>query len=95
MAGNNTRISRVQNSWRVRVHGHKAQFFADVTYGGKQQSLKAARVWRDRHWDGRERRLKLTPADRRAIRKSTEYYKDVAERYGIAPNYVHQIRRGG
>jgi len=88
------RISRVGNSWRVRVFGYRPEFFADSKYGGKGSALEAARAWRDEHWDGVDRVQKLTPRQRAAIRRSKEHYKVVAERYGISPTYVHQIRRG-
>lgn len=90
----NARISRVYNSWRVRVFGHRPQFFADRNYGGTEAALEAARAWRDEHWDGTDRSQKLTPRQRAAIRRSTEHYQKVADRYGISPTYVHQIRRG-
>lgn len=93
MKNPNTRISRVNKSWRVRVFGHAPKFFADRHYDGKEKALAAARAWRDANWDGIDRTKKLTDAERRAIRESTEHYKDVAARYGIAPNYVHQLRR--
>lgn len=100
MAKPNARISRVHGSWRVRVYGYAPQFFADSTYGdgshpaySKQASLHAARAWRDAHWDGTDRSKKLTPRERTAIRNSKEHYTIVAEKYGISPNYVHQIRR--
>lgn len=88
------RISRVNNSWRVRVHGHRPKFFADSNYGGEQAALDAALAWRDEHWDGSDLNQKLTPRQRAAIRRSKEHYIKVAERYGISPTYVHQIRRG-
>ncbi|MCK9513697.1 MAG: hypothetical protein M0R28_21070 [Pigmentiphaga sp.] len=94
MSNPNARISRVNNSWRVRVFGHAPQFFADSEYGGTEQAIVAARAWRDQHWDGVDRSRKLTPAQREEISKSTEHYKAIADRYGIAPNYVHQLRRG-
>ena len=89
----NARISRVHRSWRVRVFGHRPRFFADVDHGGRSAALRAARAWRDKVWDGRHRGVKLTRAERSAIRKSTEHYKIVAQRYGISPNYVHKLRR--
>lgn len=89
----NARITRVHRSWRVRVFGHPPQFFADSKYGGTDAALRAAREWRDAHWDGSNRSVKLTPEQRREIRESEEHYLDVAERYGIHPNYVHQLRR--
>lgn len=92
--GSNARISRVNNSWRVRVFGYRPEFFADSKYGGTEAALEAARTWRDERWDGTDRNVKLTPEQREAIRQSDEHYKDVAERYGISPTYVHQIRRG-
>jgi hypothetical protein len=92
--GSNARISRVNNSWRVRVFGHPPEFFADSKYGGREAALRAARAWRDERWDGEDRSRKLTPRQRAAIRRSKAHYKEVAERYGISPTYVHQIRRG-
>lgn len=89
----NARISRMHNSWRVRVFGHPTQYFADSSYGGTEAALEAARAWRDERWDGQDRFRKLTPAQVREIQNSDENYKLVAERYGIAPNYVHQLRR--
>lgn len=89
------RISRVHNSWRVRLHGYPSQYFAFSRHGGKQAALEAAREWRDQRWDGRSRRTKLTPEQRREVVESRENYRVVAERYGIAPNYVHQLRREG
>jgi len=90
-----THITRTGNSWRVRVPGFPAQSFADSKYGGQALSLSAARRWRDERWDGRDRRSKLTPRDRAVIRRSKTHYVEVAERYGITPNYVHELRRGG
>ena len=90
----NARISRVHSSWRVRVFGLRPRFFADRNHGGRVGALRAARAWRDAHWDGRHRGRKLTRAERHAIRKSTAHYKLVAKQYGITPNYVHKIRRG-
>lgn len=92
--GPNARISRVNNSWRVRVFGHRPKFFADSKYGGTREALEAARAWRDEHWDGVDRAQKLTPRQRAAIRRSKQHYLEVAEKYGISPTYVHQIRRG-
>lgn len=96
----NARISRVHGSWRVRVYGYAPKFFADRNYGdgshpaySKANALLAARAWRDARWDGQDRGRKLTPAERNAIRRSKEHYESVAEKYGISPNYVHQIRR--
>jgi hypothetical protein len=88
------RITRVHTSWRVRVPGHPATFFADGAYGGEQESLAAAAAWRDARWDGTDCRRKLTPRQRAAIRRSTRSYKEIAEKYAISPNYVHQLRRG-
>lgn len=88
----NARISRVHGSWRVRVSGYTPKFFADSAYGGEQKALAAARKWRDTYWDGVDGNRKLTPAERRAISRSTEHYLEVAARYGITPNYVHRIR---
>lgn len=93
MSNPNARISRVHHSWRVRVLGHAPQFFADRNYGGAEQALNAARAWRDERWDGEDRSKKLTEAQRAQISMSTAHYKIIAERYGIAPNYVHQLRR--
>lgn len=93
MAASNARISRVHNSWRVRVFGHQPKFFSDTAYGGSPASLRAARTWRDRVWDGKKRGVKLTPRERREVRNSSEHYKIVAEMYGIHPNYVHKLRR--
>ena len=90
----NARISRVHSSWRVRVFGHRPEFFADSKYGGTEAALEAARAWRDERWDGTDRGQKLTARQRAAIRRSKEHYQKVAERYGISPFYVHQIRRG-
>jgi hypothetical protein len=89
----NARISRVYKSWRVRVFGQRPQFFADSRYGGTEAALSAARAWRDKHWNGQDLRRKLTDHEREAIRKSKERYADVAERYGISPNYVHKLRK--
>lgn len=89
----NARISRVHGSWRVRVFGYPPKFFADSTWGGKLKALQAAREWRDKHWDGMDHNRKLTKAQRNAIRRSKDHYADVAERYGISANYVHQLRR--
>lgn len=86
------RISRVNNSWRVRVSGYRPKFFADSKYGGTEAALEAARAWRDERWDGVDQ--KLTARQRAAIRRSKEHYLKVAERYGISPTYVHQLRRG-
>ena len=88
------RISRVHNSWRVRVPGLRPHFFADRKYGGTHRALGAAEEWRDAHWDGENRSRKLTKRERAAIRRSKEHYKIVAARYRISPNYVHKIRRG-
>lgn len=93
MAKTNARISRVGNSWRVRVFGYPSKFFADSRHGGEKAALAAAREWRDARWDGKKRDVKLTPAQRRAVAKSKGDYRAVAEKYGIAPNYVHQLRR--
>lgn len=90
----NARISRVHGSWRVRVFGHAPKFFADRDYdGSEKKSLAAARKWRDAHWDGTDRSSKLTKSQRNAIRRSKTHYMIVAEKYGISPNYVHQLRR--
>jgi len=89
----NARISRVHQSWRVRVFGHPPRFFSPTQYGSDEAALEAARAWRDAHWDGRDRWKKLTPDQRREIQGSDEHYKLVAERYGIHPQYVNQIRR--
>lgn len=91
----NARITRVNQSWRVRVFGHPAAFFADSEYGGKRQALSAARAWRDERWDGTDRRGRLTPEQRQEIAQSKESYREIAARYGIAPGYVHQLRRQG
>ncbi len=93
MSNPNARISRVRTSWRVRVFGHSPQFFADGKYGGTSEALHAARAWRDAHWDGWHRSAKLTDAEREAVRRSTEDYKQVAERYGITRQYVHELRK--
>lgn len=94
------RISRVHGSWRVRVPGHAPKFFADSEYGdgssptyARAAALAAARKWRDRHWNGKDRREKLTPTQRNAIRRSKEHYLIVAEKYNITPAYVYQLRR--
>lgn len=90
----NARISRVHGSWRVRVFGYAPKFFADSDYDGDEsKSLKAARVWRDEHWDGADRSSKLTRRQRNAIRRSKAHYLVVAAKYKISPNYVHQLRR--
>lgn len=89
----NARIDRVYKSWRVRLTGHPARFFADSAYGGRQQALAAARAWRDARWDGRDLGVKLTKQQRAEIRRSKENYLDVAERHNISPNYVHKLRR--
>lgn len=94
MSKADARISRVNNSWRVRVHGHPPRFFADSDYGGKAAAKAAARAWRDSVWDGSTPGVKLTAAERRAIRNSKGHYKDVAEQYGVAPSYIHELRRG-
>lgn len=93
MPESNARISRVHGSWRVRVPGYAPKFFADCDWGGKHYSLLAARDWRDIHWNGVDRSQKLTPRQRAAIRRSKEHYEIIAKRYGISPNYVHQLRR--
>jgi hypothetical protein len=36
---------------------------------------------------------KLTDAQVAEIRASHEHYRSVAEKFGISPNYVHQVRR--
>lgn len=90
----NARISRVHGSWRVRVPGYPPAFFADSDWGGRQEALATARAWRDRRWDGKDGNRKLTNVQRAAIRRSTEHYITIADRYGISHNYVHQIRRG-
>jgi len=89
----NARISRVHNSWRVRVFGHPATYFADSAYGGTAEALEAARAWRDERWDGRDRFRKLSATQRAEIQRSSMHYKEIAERYGITPTYVHQLRR--
>lgn len=94
MAGSNARISRVHGSWRVRVPGHAAKFFADREHGGRDRALGAARKWRDDHWNGKRRNEKLSPSQRATIRRSKEHYLIVAEKYNISPTYVHQLRRG-
>lgn len=88
------RITRVHTSWRVRVPGHPATFFADGKHGGEQASLAAAVAWRDERWDGKFPGRKLSQRQRAAIKRSTRNYREIADRYGISPNYVHQIRRG-
>lgn len=74
--------------------GYSAKFFADSVHGGERASLRAAQEWRDKHWDGTDRNTKLSPSDRAVIRHSKKHYAEIAEEYGISPNYVHQIRRG-
>lgn len=86
------RISRVGNSFRVRVSGETA-FFAPRTYGGVEEARAAAIQWRDARWDGRHRSRKITPQQAEEIRASSEDYKTVASRYGISPAYVHYLRR--
>lgn len=88
------RITRVHTSWRVRVPGHPPKFFADGKHGGKAVALAAAQAWRDARWDGVEPSRKLSTQQKAAIRRSTRNYKEIAEKYGISPNYVHQLRRG-
>lgn len=83
----------MHGSWRVRVFGHPPKFFADSTHGGEQAALQAARAWRDKHWNGQDLNRKLSRRDRYDIRRSTAHYAEIAEKYGISPNYVHQIRR--
>jgi hypothetical protein len=87
------RISRVHNSWKVRVYGLPPRYFSPTEYGSSQDALRAAEAWRDEHWDGSDRRRKLTAEQEREIRTSGEHYKVLAERYGISPTYVHEIRR--
>lgn len=94
MKNPDARITRVHTSWRVRVPGFPSAFFADGKHGGRDAALTAARAWRDERWDGRDLRYKLTPRQRAEIRRSGKNYREIAEQYGIAPNYVHQIRRG-
>jgi hypothetical protein len=94
MKNRHARITRVHTSWRVRVPGLPAAFFADGKHGGEQASLAAAIAWRDARWDGKFPGRKLSPRQRAAIRKSARNYREIAERYGISPNYVHQLRRG-
>jgi hypothetical protein len=77
------------------VRGHPSTYFADRDYGGREASLAAAVKWRDERWDGLHRGRKLTDAQTSEIRQSREHYTVIAERYGISPNYVHTIRRGG
>lgn len=93
------RITKSGNSWRVRLAGYGSANFSPSKYGGEDEALRAAQAWRDARWDGRDRPgcavRKVTPEQAAEIRRSGEHYKDVAERYGISPNYVHQIRRGG
>lgn len=91
----NARISRTAGSWRVRVPGHAAQFFADSKYGGESKALSAARAWRDAHWDGRDLRAKLTEQQRAEIRRSKGNAEKVAARYGITRQRVYELRRGG
>ena len=95
MSNPNARISRVHRSWRVRVFGHPPRYFADSHHGGTDGALEAARAWRDERWDGTDRFRKLSDAEREAIRRSDAHYKEVADQYGIHPNYVHEIRRNG
>jgi len=95
MSRSYARISRVHRSWRVRVYGQRPRYFSDQEYGGRASALFVARMWRDAHWDGRDRGAKLTAAERKEIRQSTEHYKLIARRYGISPNYVHKLRRRG
>jgi len=87
------RISRVHNSWRVRVYGLRPRYFADSKYGSTDAALQAAKKWRDEHWDGTNRSRKLTRREQLAIHRSTEHYRVIAKRYGISPNYVHKLRR--
>lgn len=89
----NARISRVHGSWRVRVPSYPARFFADSAFGGGRGALAAARTWRDERWDGVDLNRKLTEKQKKEIRRSSEHYITIAERYGISSNYVHQIRR--
>jgi hypothetical protein len=91
----NARITRVKLSWRVRVSGHAAQYFADSRYGGTEAALDAARAWRDARWSGQDKRRKLSPSQVREIQTSREHYVDIAERHRISPNYVHKLRRRG
>lgn len=93
MGSPNARISRVHGSWRVRVFGHTPKFFADSDYGGKTAALAAARAWRDARWDGKDRNQKLSLRQKKAAARSKDHYEDVAQRYGITPNYVHKLRR--
>lgn len=93
MSNPNARISRVSNSWRVRVFGHPHKFFADSAHGGSDGALQAARSWRDERWDGKTIGVKLTPEQKREIQHSTDDYREVAARYGISAGYVHQLRR--
>jgi hypothetical protein len=90
---NDARIGRVGNSYRVRVSGEVA-FFSPREHGGEEKALQAARAWRDARWDGSDRRYKLTPKQRAEIATGTMDYRKVAAKYGISPNYVHQLRRG-
>ena len=93
MAKLGKRISRVGNSFRVRIAGHPVTYFSPRTYGGEEQALEAARAWRDERWDGKPKGQKLTARQVRAIQQSTAPYKFIAKRYGISPNYVHTLRR--
>jgi hypothetical protein len=94
------RITRVYTSWRVRVPGHPAAFFADGKYGGTDAALAAAQAWRDEHWDGVNRRYegKLTPEQRAEIITSGEPAIALAARYGVCRQYVYNLwsknRRG-
>lgn len=90
---NEARISRVGNSFRVRVSG-KPVYFSPREYGGEEQARAAALKYRDAHWDGSNRSQKLSDSQRAAVAMSTEDYRIVAARYGISPNYVHHLRRG-
>lgn len=91
------RITRVHNSFRVRLYGYPPAFFSPSEYGGEEAALEAARRWRDERWDGRRRtrsgKPALTPEQVREIQESSEYYRDVAKRFGISTNHVHYLRR--
>jgi hypothetical protein len=90
----NARISRVHQSWRVRVFGYPPKFFGDYNYGDNPlASLEAARKWRDEVWDGKNPGQKLSKEDRVIIARSTEPAYVVASLYDITIDYVYKLRR--